>query len=213
MPLPNVLKNPSFAIITRTCGVLMLLWATCGCKRKAEIPNELATPPSLGDLDASIVASRSNCIGQKDSSTPILFAHFLETSLKDNVQYSDILENKIGAIDCAPGPFALEQKKLLEMPENVWTFSRMPAYFVWDVGNQTSSDAGFLITNQAGFPLGAQVNIRVQKNKDSLLILLPKTNLSLDTTYYLYLTMETKQGTTTTWIQPIMIPGSDQEID
>lgn len=212
MPLPNVLKNPPLAAIARTCGILMLC-AILGCKKKSEPPSaELAARSSLGDLEASVLASQSNCVGQKDGSTPILFAHFLETSLQDEVKFSDVLENKSGAIDCAPGPFALEQKKLLEMPENVWTFSRMPAYFVWDVGSQTSRDERFLLTNQAGFPLRAQVNLKVKKNNDSLLILLPKSNLSPDTTYYLYLTRESKEGATT-WIQPIMIPGGDQEID
>ncbi|OPZ23687.1 MAG: hypothetical protein BWZ03_00420 [bacterium ADurb.BinA186] len=61
----------------------------------------------------------------------------------------------------------------------------------------------FYMTDQSGFPVKSQT-IKINQEKDSLLVLLPKTKLEIGKTYYLYL-VQKQETDQKTWIQPLAI--------
>jgi hypothetical protein len=160
----------------------------------------------MDEEDPALSMFDSNCGGGKDQTTPVLYAHFLETTLKDEICFTDVITNKSGSINCAPGPFLIERKNTADMSEKQWTFNVMPDYFVWHLENQSFLDERFYITNQSGFPLRSQI-IKLQNGNSATLVLFPKIDLAADTKYYIYLTTDTKD-TKTTWIQPIAVNAS-----
>lgn len=187
------------------CGLILLFGHSC---RKNDIPASIDDGQSLEiEQDpAGLSIFSSNCNGTKSSDDlPILYAHFLGFTLKDDICFSDVVDNKDGVISCAPGPFLATQKNSLEGLEQ-WTFATMPDYLVWHLEDESLLDERFYITNQTGFPLRAQI-IKLQKDTTATLVLFPKMDLTLDTPYYIYMTTETKDAKKT-WIQPIRISAS-----
>lgn len=184
-----------------------LIWLFSQSCTKHEPPLSIDDGQSLEiEQDpAGLSVFASNCNGSKNTDSPLLYAHFLETTLKDDICFSDVVDNKDGVISCAPGPFLAEQNNSLEALEQ-WTFAAMPDYLVWHLEDQSLLDERFYITNQTGFPLRAQI-IKLQKDTTATLVLFPKMDLTLDTTYYIYMTTETKDAKKT-WIQPIRLSAS-----
>ncbi len=73
----------------------------------------------------------TNCDANKDKITPVLYAHYLGETLQDEICFTDVINNKNGMLNCAPGPFVIEQKNTIDALDKCWTFRTMPDYFVW----------------------------------------------------------------------------------
>lgn len=186
-------------------GIFLL---NCSCQVPAEITYQSEDKESCFEAspnDQPLAMFRANCPGDKEPSSPILYAHFLQTTLKDDIAFDDVIDNRNGTINCAPGPFALGEKDP-ETKENAWSFLHTPDYFVWHIENQSLLDVRFNITNQGGFPLRSQV-IKLKTVSSSSLVLFLKTDLIPNSTYYLYLTTKS-ENSEKTWIQPISVSTS-----
>lgn len=141
------------------------------------------------------------CQGQHAAGTPLLYAHFLEQSLKDDICFEDVVNNDNGELSCAPGPYLIEHRNVVHIKDKLWKMRAMPDYFVWHLDNQDASRGNIYITNQSGYPIKAQI-IKLEGDGESTLVLFPKTTLSPGQYYYIYLTVSNKDQEQQ-WIQPL----------
>ncbi|HXW53605.1 MAG TPA: hypothetical protein VEL47_05830 [Myxococcota bacterium] len=142
------------------------------------------------------------CSPTKSNNAPNLYAHFFEQTLHQEICFADVIYDKSGALTCAPGPFLIENGSVIDLAENAWKLSSTPDYFVWHLENRHSLDESFYITNQQGFPLKSQ-SLRLQNEKDSTIVLLPKAPLLPGAKYYIYLVKKAAQKNYK-WVQPIV---------
>lgn len=194
------------------CISTSFFWG-CKAKEPASVNADVENQSSMEDYrtlvgDGLSKRDWSGCGQKTNGKTPVLYAHFLEQTLNDKICFEDVLTNISGALNCAPGPFLFEQENAVDVNEKQWELKAMPDYFVWHLDNRELIDESFFITNQSGFPIRSQT-LKLQNDKDSTVVLLPKTALTPGVNYYIYLVLTTKDARQT-WIQPIAAAAASQ---
>lgn len=189
----------------------LIHWAACfalisSCTSRSPAPTveheeQCVMAESHPLIDEGLRKIASGCRGLHNGDVPVLYAHFLETSLEDGVCFADVVNNVTGALSCAPGPFLIDHRNVVDTPEQFWHLANMPDYFVWHLDGQNFIEENFYITNQSGFPIKSHV-IKLESDQQSTLVLFPKIALQPNVTYFLYMTL-TKNTSQDIWIQPI----------
>jgi hypothetical protein len=155
-------------------------------------------------LIETIKNSPADCQEKSVPTSPKLYAHFLGQSLdQEEICFDDIIHNKTGTLKCAPGPFEVQKKSTFNDQESCWEFTSLPNYFIWHLDKDNALEETFLITDQSGFPIKAQI-VKLQKDNDATLVLFPKTTLKSNSKHYIYLVTKNHESIKT-WIQPIII--------
>lgn len=163
-------------------------------------------------MDDEFGRAAYSCNGNSNpNNLPVLYAHYLEKkTAREEMCVDEALEVLTGAINCAPGPVALEHGNSVDSGERDWILTALPDYFAWHLAGRTSVDESIYIANASGLPVKAQT-IKLEHDNDSTLVLFPKTMLSPGTRYYIYLVRTTADSKTQRWIQPIMMSASTDE--
>lgn len=193
---------------TRGFWALVFLVAFCGCKSKSSTPNpqspeECKTIEQNSAANAKLLQIFSSC-KNKEIDTPILFAHFLQQTLKEDVCIDDVMSNTGGRHICSPGPFRIEEGSSADVSDKQWSLEALPDYFVWRLDFKDTVDENFLITNQSAFPVKSQ-SFKLQNGDETILVLLPNKNaLTPGSRYFIYLTVNSKDAPRR-WVQPFTI--------
>lgn len=187
-------------------GLLMFLLHAChGCTKDVATPLESEQCKTIEQntvANAKLLHIFTECRGQKGADVPVLYAHFLQQSLKDDICIEDIMANTGGRHFCAPGPFKIDNGSSIDFDEKQWTLDQMPDYFVWHLNPGDTTEENLLITNQNGFPIKSQT-FKLQNDGETILVLLPnKKSITPSGRYFIYLTKNTKESSSM-WIQPL----------
>jgi hypothetical protein len=146
------------------------------------------------------------CQGQNDHYAPVLYAHFLEQGVKEELCSLDPLSEHAGVVSCAPGPILLAQGHAIDSLEKEWILPALPDYFAWHIDSPASVNETLYIANATGFPIKSQI-VKLESDGVVIMVLFPKTNLLPGASYYLYLTLNS-EGEEKRWIQPITTTAS-----
>ncbi len=188
-------------------ALLCLSLASSGC-RQCPRDEQSSTPPVVSE-GISLAGERildhlpKNCL-RENSDRPLLFARFIDALDKEkDLPIKALLakSNQSEAL-CPPGPYLVDGTQAVDLEENKWQFSSMPDYFVW-YAPTNPAQYEFYLANQGGFPLKAQ-SLKLHQDQDSLVMLLPKSQLENGKIYYLYL-IEKSGASKQTWIQPLSL--------
>lgn len=186
-----------------------LFMLSCGTCSK-EVPKPSAEVLEQGQSLASerLFDFIPKTCGKEITQSPFLFGQFIDPARRNaELSIKDIFSPHSVPPLCPPGPFLIDGSSAVDIQEKKWTFSSTPDYFLW-YSLDDITDYDFYLTDQGGFPVKSQ-SIKLNQEKDSLLVLLPKAKLEVGKTYYLYL-VQRFETNKKTWIQPLGLVASNK---
>ncbi|MCA9508029.1 MAG: hypothetical protein KC505_06395 [Myxococcales bacterium] len=181
------------------CYLFMFFFACDSCSGKMLNSQKAALSQGQSLAPETFFDLLPKTCGRVVGDTPFLLASFSGQTAKNlNISLETILSNTSESVLCPPGPFLVDGAFSADSFEAKWKLKAEPDYFLWYMPTN-SSHYDFYLTDQNGFPLKSQ-SIKLEHNKDSLLVLFPKATLERAKTYFLYLKQKDRA-----WIQPLEI--------
>jgi hypothetical protein len=200
-------------------AIAMVVMAACKNEKRIEHSddNEICHLDKMLELDEELGKASMRCHAQNGRDTPVLYAHYLTKSARDEICTAEDVEDDRGAINCAPGPLLLSHGNSIDGTDREWKLTSLPDYFAWHLDDKSSVDEMIYIANANGFPIKSQ-SIKLENEHDSTLVLFPKTALTPGAKYYLYLVRKTpnneekQQWIQQQWIQLISTSASNEMV-
>jgi hypothetical protein len=135
--------------------------------------------------------------------TPVIQAFYAAESSPRELFLTEIFASDPSHSECAPGPFLFQNDNEADDISQRWQLKQTPTYFVLQLTNASTNEENFYIANQNGFPINSQ-SFRLKQEDSTTLVLLPKSSLEHNKTYYLYL-IQTQGESRRVWIQPLSL--------
>lgn len=196
------------------CSGLMMIGPGCtSCRQGSPVTEEclrdseeqICTEPQLPD--AQLERALKVCHKAIATKTPSIQAYYVDQTFGRELFLADIVSDDAGQSECAPGPYLFDHDNEMEAEGKRWQLNRMPNYFLLHLGASTNEE-NFYIANHNGFPINCQ-SFKLQQQKYSTLVLVPKAKLEAQKSYYLYLILNQGESRQT-WIQPITLASSEE---